>query len=414
LSLAASKDGRRVAEIRSWNRELRVVVRDLDRKADDVAGTRWVFSSIRSAPAAGCFAFDTQGDEKGIEIVRWSDLRTLAFIPCADAYAWDLAPDGKHLFAGVPGGIAKIETATGREMARASPHRAWIGGYAFHPDGQSIVTVGPDGFVHFRAVDDGRELGAFRPEGGASGEFDMSRDGAFMVSVRSNELLLCDLGQRKVLRRIPREDVRCSGVTFAMPDVVLVAEGFGGVRAYDTSGRAPTRWIVESLTPQRYAGDTSHSDWSAASFSPDGSLVARTVWGHGIDVYETATGTRRFTIAERPDFGLAFSHDASRLLYSTVGGVVKAVDAKTGHELSSAAVGGSDLRITADPTGRYAAVASGDTIALLHAPTMKEVTRFEVRNHWRVRFSPKGETLAVSVRDAMLLYDLNLPVQSGK
>jgi RNA polymerase sigma factor (sigma-70 family) len=139
---------------------------------------------------------------------------------------------------------------------------------------------------------------------------------------------------------------------------------------------------------------------SALAFSPDGKTLASGHWGHGIQVWETATGKelRRFGEFPASVNALTFAPDGRRLASSA--GADKAVrlwDAGTGKELGAFLGHGGDVQCVAfSPDGtRLASGSSDQTVRLWDPTTGKELQRFNQEDRvWSLSWSPDGRTLA--------------------
>lgn len=119
------------------------------------------------------------------------------------------------------------------------------------------------------------------------------------------------------------------------------------------------------------------------AFSPDGNFLAVALWGgNGVRLYRRAADWKRFSlVGEEADYGadaygLAFSHDGSRLASSAYDGQIRLYALRNSglwrQAVSRTGVGGKPHSVDFSPDGKWLAVGFSDVakVSVLHADSL--------------------------------------------
>ena len=250
--------------------------------------------------------------------------------------------------------LGRAQGLFGREVGtrtiQASKHATYQPNIALHPDGRRFATVpadevgGREVTLEIREIPSGRVVERFAtPEGAVlpgGSECAFSPDGRFLALETLDQLIIWDVGERRVARRLPGKFVRFS------PD-----------------GRALTSWHTNKLgafAPPEFklvdleAGELvaefdplsfkpGHSGVSSAALSPDGRTLL-TGGGEGTaQMWDLASGRvlRTFQGHQLPVSSLAFAPDGKRILTGSWDRTVRLWDPDSGEQLGSYRVRGA-------------------------------------------------------------------------
>jgi len=197
------------------------------------------------------------------------------------------------------------DVASRRELRRFGGRPGWISTLAFTPDGQAIVTGGPDRAAQFWDAAGGREIRRIDGPGSARVR-GLSPDGQSLVMTGAGRaLLLWDVVGNRLRATLEPETERFAvrGVAFAPDGRTLAAAGStvdakgapqqGQVRLYDLTREPFARRAI--LTFDRgwlFGPNERFTDCSDVAFTPDG----RRVVGIGelkIRIWDAATGVEQ-------------------------------------------------------------------------------------------------------------------------
>lgn len=221
------------------------------------------------------------------------------------------SPDGRTLAVGGfwAEAILLVDLATRKArhtLANTAPNqhrwaRQWQGpGFAFTPDGRSLVVGGKDGGLHLWDTATGQELAALPAEGEPVTSLTLTRDGRTALTAHSGGgLHLWDVRDRKHLRRLP------------------------------AVARQP----------------------HFAAIAPDGKTIALATEATEVELWDPAGGRRYQLRTAAPVAGLGFTPDGASLLVADGGGRVTTWDARTGMRQNSLTCEGISLRKPDDRTG---------------------------------------------------------------
>jgi RNA polymerase sigma factor (sigma-70 family) len=313
-------------------------------------------------------------------------LRTIADNPERITFS----PDGKTLISGYRGGVIRLwDVETGKEKTPAQG-RSWIRNATASPKGRTLVFC--DLKVRLWDLIEGREVGALPIECHETAGLSFSGDGKTLATVDSNhDISLWDVGARKLLRRIERDEnaphYQYRAALAPNGKMLATAQDDAAVMLWDTAtGKKLQRLTI--LTPGE---DARQPFLSGIAFAPDGDRLAASVTTHG-------SGSRVRFWDVTPDGG------EPRVLWDT----------ETPSEGNRAPSGSPWLdqgpQVVFSPDGRMLSMNRYQkTIPVWEAATGKQ--RLLLTGHTEstcfVAFAPDGRTLASSgYDDTIRLWDM--------
>jgi RNA polymerase sigma factor (sigma-70 family) len=159
-------------------------------------------------------------------------------------------------------------------------------GYAYLPDGKTVVSVGNDGLLRFWESATGRQVRTLSIPDSSGSVSLLSPDGKLLAVKAGAESVMREVATGKEIRSLPPTRGNMAFVTFS-PDGKTLAEvpWVGDVRFLDWE----TGKVRAFALPKRKVGQDSTYH---GSFSPDGKLFAvGGGWNEAVTVLEVATGT---------------------------------------------------------------------------------------------------------------------------
>lgn len=291
-------------------------------------------------------------------------------------------------------------------------HTGEVRSVAFSEDGARIATASADGTARIWAADSGRLVATLRgaadnPETTLKeGFFDaqFSPDGAYLVTASDAEgAQVWDIVSEAVVLAFGAETGMRRAAFSQQGDRVVTASSDGAARVWDVAGPNKGREV-------RTIGLGGFNTTTA--ISPDGSILLTSTGLRGgsngqppAQTWSIATGSQILSL--RPFLyggqSAVFDRDASRILTSSMDGIVRVWNARTG-EMQSALppLEESEHVVEFDPDGTL--VASGTEsgiIRIWHLERQRELVRFTGHEGGvtRVAFSPNGHTLASASSD---------------
>ncbi len=302
------------------------------------------------------------------------------------------------------------ELTTGKRIAELTHSFAEAHSVAFNPDGTKVVVGGHFQVEVFDLASRCRESGtdALVGQGWIYG-LTFSPDGKTLATGnQGGGVLLYDPARWQ-----PVPAIFDRGHRGAITSVAVSPDGRKVLSA--AFDRTLRRWDLESPGKNQVLYRFQPATEYHVAWSPDGkSFATWTVGGEPPAVWDSATGTRRFT-ALQPAWGCSFSPDGQALAALGDDGTVRWWDAKDGRELHSFGHVGSAWRVTFSPDGKLLAVASDEKrlVKVWNVTTGVEVHSWQNdRPMWTVAFSPDGKLLATGVVDgSIILWD---PVKKAK
>lgn len=329
-----------------------------------------------------------------------SDLRTLRG-HSSDARSVAFAPGGRQLAsAGSDDSIRVWDPDTGEQLRRMRGHRGEVRSVAWSPDGNWLASGGAD-----------RAVGIWNPSSGdcshmLSGHQDAVRcvawspDSSLLASASLDGTVKIWRVGGQELRSLPIHASGALAVVFTGPSTLVVADGFGSVRAFGTDGAA--RWSAASAHEGSVTGlafDSQHR--IVASVGVD--LFVR-LWNaeNGQPVAEWLASNIEVACA-------AFSDDGRFLATADVEGTISIWDVGT-RQRANHIRGHADVvrGVAFSPGGTVLASASNDTTIKLWSPLMRQdATRLDASEHAvrDVAFVPDGRRLAIAASGPVVLWD---------
>jgi WD40 repeat protein len=233
--------------------------------------------------------------------------------------------DGKLLATGGSSdySVRLYDTATRKAILSYVPHKAWVTGLAFSPDGKRLASASDEIVVCdtatgkvLRTLNGGRSI-AFSPDGKQLLGLGYHQGLATVVTI-------WDVETGKVVRQwegsysfvgFSKDGKRVVAVHSRLPQL----SGAGHVRIWDAeSGKE-----LLTVTGGR-------PSVSRAALSPDGKYLAWSGHDDLLSIYDAATGKRLATVKDgrRMPYHVAYSPDGKRIVTSDLRGMVTVLDVK--------------------------------------------------------------------------------------
>lgn len=384
LSAAFSPDGARVVTVsddrtaRLWNALTAQEIAVISGGGGAVRGAAFSPDSARLATAADEETSRVRDRASGLEEVTLSGIvrvweaasgAEVAVLRGHGGSVRDLAfsPGGERIVTGSRDGTARIwDTNNGHELAALRGHEGPANAAAFSPDGRHVVTASNDGTVRVwsAAANVTRRLEGHTGRVTAAG---LGRSGALIVTASEDGAArVWDAARRRSVAVLAGHEAPVLGVAFAANDGRVVTFSDNSVRVWDAaSGR-------QISLRQGYEG-------AVRAFSPDATQFATAADFGVVRLLNTQSDEE---IALRGHAGeiasVVFSHDASRVVTTSLDQTARVWDTASGREiavlaghtdfvLTAAASANGALIVTAstDNTARVWEAASGREIALL-------------------------------------------------
>jgi WD40 repeat protein len=427
---------------------IRVLSAADDRELLQLPGEGELCKNIYFSPDGRRLAAD-YGSGLGHRVLIWDlNRRKPIAIPHSDAYAFgEFSPDGRRFAVPLEGdSIGFFDTDTGALEAKSPVAPDSLFGFAFHPDGRRLATIGMESTTA-RLIDPERgEVWSHHFETNFS-SIAWRPDGRLLALGGDDQrIYVWDMAEDRLLSVLEGHQNVVIGLAFNRGGRLLISCSWDGTtRIWDpVRGRALLSTLgVMSTTPpvgrriafteSRYtfSDDNRLSVWELAeaaecrilhhgtvgnrtrrptvsgpsglTFHPGGRLLAST-GQDGVRIWDTTAGTEIAHLLE----GLAFSPDGSQLLTSGADGL----HLRTIHYDPNAAGGrlrlgeprevgaAKGLRtgwVSWDRSGRFLAVqVDRPTAIVLDLETSAEVARFVHPALDRLSLSPDGRWLATS------------------
>ncbi|MGW1720591.1 nSTAND1 domain-containing NTPase [Streptomyces sp. NPDC002156] len=361
-----------------------------------------------------------------------------------DLLSMAFSPDGRTLAtADGDGSIRLWETSTGRLLQSLAGHTQDTHHFfsmVFSPDGRTLAAGGitPDATVRLWDISTGRLLQSLAGHTHVVSSMAFTPDGRILATSDDDTVRLWDTSTGR-LRHILAGHPSSGALVAFSPDgrTLATASSYknGIVRLWDTAADQPESLRFERLkdadltafSPDGRILATSSSDhgvelWNTATgsrrthlsagwpdrlaFSPDGRTLVTSGRDHGVELWNTATGSRRTRLSPKPTYGpgsVVFSAD-SRTIATSDDGTVWLWDTTTGRRHIPAGSNGHPVRLAFAPDGRTFAISSSDHgVELWNTATGKRRTRLSPKPTYGpgfVVFSPDGRTLATIATNA--------------
>ncbi|MGQ0605161.1 MAG: nSTAND1 domain-containing NTPase [Anaerolineales bacterium] len=304
-----------------------------------------------------------------------------------------LSPDGIYLATAGEDSAAMIWDAVSGEALYTLPSVSGVTSVAFSPDGKTLATGGYDATWKLWDVSTGQKI--FSAYGHISNLVDISFDPTGTRVATASEdgtTRIWDAATGRELLMLSGHASAILGVTFS-PDGVHVATA-----SRDTTIKI---WDVSPTGGREWFNLIGHTDlvWAVA-YSPDGKTIATGSFDGTAKIWDAATGKEIHTLAGHPDTvqGISFSPDATRLLTYSTDGTSKIWDVVSGKELLSVTENAGGVGAAFSPDGKTFAVSVPDAVKIFDAATGKlllTLTTGNITNFWLwdLAYRPDGKQI---------------------
>jgi WD40 repeat protein len=333
----------------------------------------------------------------------------------------DLAfsPDGNRLYTSSRDATVKIwdiSPTAGSDLLNLAGHTSRVYSVAYRPDGKQIATWSFDGTVRVWDAIQGKELMTFdlptlgskgnSPGGGVS----YSPDGKRLAFSDDTVVRIVDADTGTELLSLPPQDSTTMDIQFS-PDGSWLAVGTikGTLKVFDSSsGKKILELAASPRGVQRIA------------FSPKGDRIALADQ-EGASVWDAMTGKQLLTYSGHGDgvrlSGIAFSPDGKWIASAGNDATIQIWNSETGEKIFTL-VGhtGAAFGVVFSPDGQYLASSSVDrTVKIWKLAKPEEQVEEPLTLYgnggaiYQVAFSPDGKSIASVGRDRVVhIYELDI------
>jgi WD40 repeat protein/transcriptional regulator with XRE-family HTH domain len=300
-------------------------------------------------------------------------------------------PDGNTLFSvGADRTVSLWDTGQRARTAVLTGHDAWLTAAAVSPDGRTAATGGDDAQIAIWDLDRRTRVATMTGHTSQITDIIFSPDGRHLATAAGNDVILWDMERHTRVATL-------SGHTKMVRALAFSPDG----RTLATASDDATVILWDVIRSARTATLTGHTDGAyAVGFSPDGSTLATGGGDTTAIMWDVATRTRTATFTHhKPDalvLALAFSPDGRTLATAGDDTAVRLWD--TRHRMLRARLTGPRTAVyTLAFSPRTSMLAAGgeDGVILLWDPSQPAVAEHANMVN-AVAFSPDGRTLATA------------------
>lgn len=329
-------------------------------------------------------------------------LGTSRFRHAGEIYSLAVSDDGKLIVTGNAGYKGLLDDAsvvvwdaqTGKRIRTWTGHAHVVRSVAISPDNKLVAVANGYGKLHVFDVATGAEPRRYDVE--SSGRVAFTRDGKALLAVDVRRVRRWDLATGKELEQLAGSAEPYANLMLAADGKTIGYTSGGVVHLFDAAGRKRGQFQV--TTKSMYG----------ASLSPDGTRLACRTSEPFLEMWDTTTGRRLWSVRES-DMNVgpqSFSPDGKTLV--TGGAGIKLWDVATGKVLHSiAGPYGFGRQVAFSGDGKRLVSADGAAEVYLRDPaTGTEITRFPGHRHAVVAgaFAPDGQSLATVADERFVFF----------
>ena len=303
------------------------------------------------------------------------------------------------------------DTATGRE--RLQLPTPWPSNFCVTPDGRTLALSNADHAIHLLDISAGKEIMVLKVGIEAT-----IRDGFYPVALAfSADGKRLATGDQECLRLW---DVTTGRLESSTPNGARGqprAASFNGsaVTVVSTGYNIPCNLWVQSPGDEPRVLRVEPAEYALTAFAPDGRPLLFSSFGHGVRLWDSATGKElnRFTGMQGDARAVAFSRDGKLAAAGTAGSSLHVWDIASGKQLTASGTAAAALdSVAVAKNGQIVATSSAD--GLLH---VWDLATSKQRWQWAgsapagptsVAFAPDGSKLvAGGLAKGMQIFDAN-------
>jgi WD40 repeat protein len=245
--------------------------------SNDTSGVKKYFAGTTALSPDGETLVNALGENGEVTGYDLKGVELFTFDYNSPVYAVSISRDGKFAaFAGEAGNVIIFDLKTRKQVANLVSDHSYVSSLVFSPDSIMLVVSyeRPENVIKTWDTNSWQETDSFSHVTHRTDYHDVifSPDGAELViaTIEDTEIVFWDLAARQITRELSEHTRAPYQVTFS-PDGRLLASAAddGTVRLWNMSTGARIKIIQTNL------------ETGTVAFSPDGTLLAFSVWGQG-------------------------------------------------------------------------------------------------------------------------------------
>lgn len=324
------------------------------------------------------------------------------------------SPDGKYCITGDQGGIAKIWTASGKEIQTIQADTNTLTSVAFSPSDGKLVLIGSGEMAKVWDWMTGKAVKTFESTTGSVEKAAFSRDGATILTSTKGGAQLWNRNSGKINHTLPLPNAELRSAIFS-PDGNSILTLYLVTDPADDANKKAAAVLWDKASGKQIRSYDCDPDTYIATFADNKSILL------GYNVVDVQTGAilRSFEGFGNGASGHVFSpngqylltgHEEVNLRDGLRNCIATLWDAQSGKEIRTFSHKRSVTAVAFSPDGQYVLTGSKDETIKQWDPKIEEpICTFS--GHGRpvsgVAYSPDGQAVLIGSGDAGKLWSLN-------